>query len=234
MRRALIFAAGRGERLRPLTDSTPKPLIEVGGKPLIVWHLEKLAAAGVREVVINTSHLAEQFEPALGDGSRWGIAIRYSYEGPTPLETGGGMRRALDMFQAVVESEDNFIAVSADIWSDYDYANLSDVISGTAHLVMVPNPDFHPRGDFNLNGIRLNEEGIGERLTFANIGVYRRSFIDDQPDGAFKLLPLFQRAMRKGDLSGERYDGHWHNIGNVAQMVALNNELKTHTEKSGS
>lgn len=222
IRQALIFAAGRGERLRPLTDSTPKPLIEVGGKPLIEWHLEKLAAAGVREVVINTSHLAEQFEPALGDGSRWGVAIRYSYEGPTPLETGGGMRRALELFQASARSDEMFIAVSADIWSEYDYADLPDAITGTAHLVMVPNPDFHPRGDFNLDGSRLNDEGIGERLTFANIGVYRRRFIADQADGAFKLLPLFQRAMRQGELTGERYDGRWHNIGNAMQLQALN------------
>ena len=222
IRQALVFAAGRGERLRPLTDTTPKPLIEVGGKPLIVWHLEKLAAAGVRDVVINTSHLAEQFEPALRDGSRWGIAIRYSYEGPTPLETGGGMRRALDLLD-----DETFIAVSADIWTDYDYATLPDSINGTAHLVMVPNPDFHPRGDFNLDGTRLKEEDIGERLTFANIGVYRRTFIDDQPDGAFKLLPLFQRAMRNHQLTGERYDGNWHNVGNVAQLDALDVELRS-------
>ena len=224
IRQALIFAAGRGERLRPLTDVTPKPLIEVGGKPLIVWHLEKLAAAGVRDVVINTSHLAEQFEPALGDGSRWGIAIRYSYEGPTPLETGGGMRRALDFLD-----DETFIAVSADIWSDYDYATLPETIDGSAHLVMVPNPAFHPRGDFNLNGTSLNEDGIGECLTFANIAVYRRAFINDQTDGIFKLLPLFQRAMRNRQLSGERYDGRWHNIGNAAQLRALNNLLGLHS-----
>lgn len=213
---ALVFAAGRGERLRPLTDVTPKPLIEVGGKPLIVWHLEKLAAAGVRNVVINTSHLADQFEPALGNGERWGMAIRYSYEGPTPLETGGGMRRALTLLR-----DDTFIAVSADIWSDVDYATLPQTITGSAHLVMVPNPDFHPRGDFNLDGTRLNEDGIGERLTFANIGVYQPRFIADQPDGAFKLLPMYQRAMRDGELSGERFDGRWHNIGNTAQRDAL-------------
>ena len=240
IRRALIFAAGRGERLRPLTDSTPKPLIEVGGKSLIVWHLEKLACAGVRDVVINTSHLAEQFEPALGDGARWGITIRYSYEGPTPLETGGGMRRALALLQSGAtrsdaERDDPFIAVSADIWSDYDYAALPDSINGSAHLVMVPNPDFHPRGDFNLDDTRLNEDGIGERLTFANIGVYKPAFIEDQPDGVFKLLPLFQRAMRQSELTGERFDGQWHNIGNVAQLQALDTKLKARTEKkSGS
>lgn len=222
IRQALVFAAGRGERLRPLTDTTPKPLIDVGGKPLIVWHLEKLAAAGVRDVVINTSHLAEQFEPLLGNGERWGLAIQYSYEGATPLETGGGMRRALNLLR-----DEAFIAVSADIWSDYDYANLPQTISGSAHLVMVPNPDFHPRGDFNLDGSRLNEEGIGERLTFANIGVYLPRFIVDQADGAFKLLPIYQRAMRDGELSGERYDGRWHNIGNSAQLHELDRSITT-------
>lgn len=213
---ALVFAAGRGERLRPLTDTTPKPLVDVGGKPLIVWHLEKLAAAGVRDIVVNTSHLAEQFEPALGDGSRWDVTIRYSYEGPTPLETGGGMRRALGLLR-----DEPFIAVSADIWSDFDYATLPDEPTCSAHLVMVPNPDFHPRGDFDLDGSRLNEEGIGERLTFGNIGVYRPEFIADQPDGAFKLLPLYQRAMRDRQLTGERYDGRWFNIGTAGDLERL-------------
>ena len=139
------------------------------------------------------------------------------------------MRRALDLLD-----DETFIAVSADIWTDYDYATLPDSINGTAHLVMVPNPDFHPRGDFNLDGTRLNEEDIGERLTFANIGVYRRTFIDDQPDGAFKLLPLFQRAMRNHQLTGERYDGNWHNIGNVAQLDALDVDLNVQRRNARS
>jgi MurNAc alpha-1-phosphate uridylyltransferase len=218
--RALIFAAGRGERMRPLTDTTPKPLLKVGGKPLIEYHLENLADAGVREVVINTSHLAEQFPIALGDGARWNLRIHYSYEGPTPLETGGGMRRALQWLGAAP-----FIAVSADIFSDYDYAQLMtrDVLAGQAlaHLVMVPNPEFHPRGDFWLDGARLNEDGGGERLTFANIGVYRAALLDDQPDAAFKLLPMFQRAMRAGKLCGERYDGAWWNLGTPQQLAEL-------------
>jgi MurNAc alpha-1-phosphate uridylyltransferase len=218
--RALILAAGRGQRMRPLTDTTPKPLLEAGGKRLIEWHLEKLAAAGVREVVVNTSHLAEQFPAALGDGARWNLAIRYSFEGPEPLETGGGMRRALRWLGRAP-----FIAISADIWSDYDYARLPAEPDGLAHLVMVPNPDFHPRGDFFLDGDRLDEDGRGERLTFANIGVYRPEFISEEPDHAFKLLPLFQRAMRAGTLAGERFDGAWHNVGTPAQLAELDRLL---------
>jgi MurNAc alpha-1-phosphate uridylyltransferase len=219
--RALIFAAGRGERMRPLTDTTPKPLLQVGSKRLIEYHLEKLSRAGVREVVINTSHLAEQFPAALGDGSRWNLRIQYSYEGPTPLETGGGMRRALQWLGAAP-----FIAMSADIWSDYDYAKLTSATlsdrEAWAHLVLVPNPNFHPRGDFHLDGSLLSEDGAGERLTFANIGVYRAALLADQPDHVFKLLPMYQRAMRAGRLTGERFDGAWWNIGTPRQLAELN------------
>ncbi|HEY6941315.1 N-acetylmuramate alpha-1-phosphate uridylyltransferase MurU [Dokdonella sp.] len=216
MRRAMIFAAGRGERMRPLTDATPKPLLRAGGRMLIEWHLEKLAAAGVREVVINTSHLAEQFPAALGDGARWGLRILYSYEGPTPLETGGGIRHALALL-----GDAPFIGVSADIVSDYDYARLPREPDGLAHLVMVPNPDFHPRGDFCLDRGRLNEDGIGERLTFGNIGVYRPALVAGETAERFKLLPMYQRAMREDRLAGERYDGYWRNIGTPAQLREL-------------
>jgi len=216
IRSALIFAAGRGERMRPLTDATPKPLLDIGGKRLIEHHLEKLAAAGVERVVINTSHLAEQFPAALGDGSRWGVSIRYSYEGATPLETGGGMLRALPLLGPAP-----FIAVSADIVSDCDYAALPAEPPGLAHLVMVPNPDFHPRGDFWLDGDRLNEDGAGTRLTFGNIGVYRPALVAAEADGCFKLLPMYQRAMREGRLTGERYDGFWRNLGTPAQLSEL-------------
>lgn len=218
--RALILAAGRGLRMRPLTDATPKPLLAAGGKRLIEWHLEKLAAAGIREVVVNTSYLAGQFPAALGDGARWGLAIRYSHEGPEPLETGGGMRRALRRL-----GEAPFLAVSADIWSDCDYAGLPAEPDGLAHLVMVPNPGFHPRGDFHLDANRLNEDGRGERLTFANIGVYRPEFIAAEPDGRFPLLPLFRRAMRADRLAGERFDGSWCNVGTPAQLAELDRRL---------
>ena len=216
IRSALVFAAGRGVRMRPLTDATPKSLLRVGGRLLIEHHLEKLAAAGVREIVINTSHLAAQFPAALGDGTRWGLRIRYSDEGPEPLETGGGMKRAL-----VLLGDAPFIAVSADIVSEYDYAQLPPEPDGLAHLVMVPNPEFHPRGDFCLDGTRLNEDGVGERLTFGNIGVYRIELLSGEADERFKLLPSFQRAMRDRRLSGERYNGFWRNVGTPEQLAEM-------------
>lgn len=216
IRSALIFAAGRGERMRPLTDAVPKPLLRIGAKRLIEHHLEKLAAAGVENAVINTSYLAEQFPAALGDGDRWGLRIQYSHEGEQPLETGGGMKRALPLL-----GNAPFIAVSADIVSDYDYTRLPTDPDGLAHLVMVPNPDFHPRGDFFLDGTRLNEEGIGERLTFGNIGVYRPELVADEAPGYFKLLPMYQRAMRDKQLGGERHDGFWRNIGTPQQLREL-------------
>jgi MurNAc alpha-1-phosphate uridylyltransferase len=213
IRRAMIFAAGRGERMRPLSDTTPKPLLRVAGKMLIEHHLEKLAAAGVREVVINTSHLAAQFPAALGDGARWNLRIRYSYEGEKPLETGGGIKHALPLL-----GDAPFIGVSADIVSDYDYARLPAEPSGLAHLVMVPNPAFHPGGDFHLDGSRLNEDGVGGRLTFGNIAVYRPELVAGETATCFKLLPIYQRAMREGKLSGERFDGRWTNIGTPEQL----------------
>jgi MurNAc alpha-1-phosphate uridylyltransferase len=221
MRHALIFAAGIGERMLPLTDHNAKPLLPVGGKPLIVWHLEKLAAAGVHYVVINTSHLAEQFPDTLGDGSRWGLRIRYAYEGPVPLETGGGMLNALPLL-----GPEPFIGVSADIWSDYDYAALPAEPQGHAHLVMVPNPAWHQRGDFVLRQGSLHEDGDGERLTFGNIGVYRPELVRNCAAGRFKLLPIYQQAMREHRLSGERYDGTWWNLGNPQQLAELDAQLR--------
>jgi len=221
MRHALILAAGRGERMRPLTDHTPKPLLMAGGKPLIVWHLEKLAAAGIRYVVINTSHLADRFEPLLGGGDRWGVRIRYSYEGPEPLETGGGMLRALPLL-----GPEPFVALSADINTDYDYARLPTEPKGLVHLVMVPNPEWHAGGDFFLDGDRLHDAGAGERLTFGNIGIYRRALVEGHPPGAFKLGPLYRKAMAAGQATGERFDGRWANVGTPAQLAALNESLR--------
>jgi MurNAc alpha-1-phosphate uridylyltransferase len=226
IKRAMIFAAGRGERMRPLTDATPKPLLKVGGKLLIEWHLEKLAACGVTDVVINLSYLAHQFPAALGDGAHWNLRIHYSDEGTPALETGGGIRRALPLL-----GTEPFIVLSADIYSDYDYVSLPASPEGLAHLVMVPNPDFHPRGDFYLDQTRLNETGLGERLTFGNIGVYRHEMFADEADGRFKLLPLFQRAMRDRQLSGERYDGFWRNVGNPQQLDELDRQLVSARER---
>lgn len=230
--RALIFAAGKGERMRPLTEYTPKPLLEVGRKPLVAWHLEKLAALGVREVVINVSWLAERFEPVLGDGSRWGLKLHYSSEGPEPLETGGGMLHALRLL-----GTDPFITVNGDIWTDFDFARLPSAPEGLLHLVMVENPAQHPRGDFMLDAQgRLHEDGA-TRLTYSGIGVFRPELLEtwqsvigaakgaDERPPRFKLAPLLQDAMRRGLASGQHHDGRWTDVGTPQRLAALDAEL---------
>jgi len=225
MRHALIFAAGRGERMRPLTDTTPKPLLPVGGKPLIVRHLEKLAAAGVNYVVINTSHLAEQFPAALGDGSRWGLRIRYAYEGDEPLETGGGMLNALPLL-----GSEPFIAVSGDIWSDADFATLPAEPAGLAHLLLVDNPPHHPEGDFALDTHGLVHDAGAPRLTFSGIGVYRpqllrewRNLVDpgETRPPRFKLAPLLRAAMANDAVSGSHFHGQWTDVGTPQRLAEL-------------
>jgi MurNAc alpha-1-phosphate uridylyltransferase len=217
---ALIFAAGRGERMRPLSDAQPKPLLEAGGKPLIHWHLEKLAGAGVREVVINTSHLAEQFPQSLGDGSRWNLHVAYSYEGERPLETGGGMLRALPLLGSGA-----FIAVNGDVWSDVDYAALPQNPPGLAHLVMVDNPPHHASGDFVLEDGELND-GTGPRLTFAGIGVYRPELLQGHAPGIFPLAPILRAAMRAGSVSGEYHAGAWTDVGSPQRLEMLDRRLR--------
>ena len=211
--RALIFAAGRGERMRPLTDVTPKPLLEAGGKRLIEWHLENLARAGVREVVINTSHLAEQFPAALGDGSRWGLRIAYSYEGTEPLETGGGMLRALPLLGA-----EPFIAVNGDIFTDFDFSTLPQNPHGLAHLVLVDNPAHHPQGDFALEHGLVRDE---PRLTFAGIGVYRPELLGGRTPGKFSIVPILRAAMPEDRVSGEHHRGTWNDIGTPQRLAEL-------------
>jgi len=233
MRHALIFAAGLGERMRPLTDHTPKPLLEAGGKPLIVWHLEKLAAAGVHYVVINTSHLAAQFPDTLGDGNRWGLRIRYAYEGPTPLETGGGMLNALPLL-----GDAPFIAVNGDIHSDVDYGALPLQPPGLAHLLMVDNPAQHPAGDFLLaDDGRLRDEGT-PRLTFSGIGVYRPQLLEpwravigedvgtQATPPCFKLAPLLRAAMARGQVHGTQHRGSWTDVGTPQRLAELDDRLR--------
>ena len=164
--RALIFAAGLGERMRPLTEHTPKPLLQAGGKPLIAWHLEKFAALGVTDVVVNTSWLASRFPDLLGDGSRWGLRLHYSYEGTTPLETGGGMHHALPLL-----GDAPFLAVNGDVWTDLDFGTLPRDPAGDAHLVLVDNPPKHPAGDFELRNDGTIAPHGATQLTFAGIGV---------------------------------------------------------------
>ena len=213
--RALIFAAGRGERMRPLTETTPKPLLRAGGKRLIEWHLERLAAAGVREVVINTAHLATQFPDALGDGARWNLRISYSHEGAEPLETGGGMRHALPLLGAAP-----FIAVNGDIWTEFDFSTLPRAPRGVAHLVVVDNPPQHPHGDFVLRDGLLHDDAT-PRLTFAGIGVYRPELVAGQQPGKFPIVPLLRAAMRAGRVSGELFRGRWSDIGTPQRLAEL-------------
>jgi MurNAc alpha-1-phosphate uridylyltransferase len=233
--KALLFAAGRGERMRPLTDETPKPLLAVGGRPLIEWHIARLVEAGVREMVINTSWLAEQFPAVLGDGSRFGVTLHYSYEGPEPLETGGGMRRALAWL-----GDAPFLAVNADIWTDVDFTDLPREPEKLAHLVLVPNPAHHPRGDFHLLGDgRVHDRTAedpedAETLTFSGIGVYRPALMHDAlleaAVGApiperFGLAQVLRHAMKTDDVSGEEHDGLWTDVGTALRLATLDAEL---------
>lgn len=228
----LLFAAGRGERMLPLTRDTPKPLLVAGGRRLIEWHLHALARAGFRRVVVNVAHLADRFEPALGDGSRYGLRIEWSREGDEPLETGGGMLHALPLLGA-----GPFAAVNADIWTDFDYAWLRTPPAGLADLVLVDNPPHHPRGDFHLDAAgRVHADGE-PRLTFAGIGRYRPALLDDwqaafaasvprvgsQPK--FPLAPLLRRAMAAGAVGGHHHRGRWTDVGTPERLAALDATL---------
>lgn len=215
--RAMILAAGRGERLRPLTDRTPKPLIEIGGATLIERHLQGLSRAGVSEVVINISWLGEQIKDRLGDGRRWNLDIQYSPEPPGALETAGGIRRALPLLDC-----ECFLVVSADVLTDFDYRTLIDLrLSGLAHLVMVDNPPHHADGDFVLTGRGSLTMGNENCLTYAGIGLFRSAmFADLDPNVALPLRPLLDKAIKAGQLSGEHYRGRWMDIGSPQRLNA--------------
>jgi MurNAc alpha-1-phosphate uridylyltransferase len=216
--KAMILAAGRGERMRPLTDHTPKPLLQAGGKALIEYHIEALARSGIRDLVVNHAHLGAQLEAALGRGERWGLRIRYSPEAPA-LETGGGIFRALPLLRP-----GPFLVVNADVWTDLDYRGLTLAPEMLAHLVLVENPAHHPRGDFALVGARVQAEG-GALLTFSGIGVYRAELFDACRPGAFALAPLLRRAMGQGLVSGEHYRGGWTDVGTPQRLQALDRLL---------
>ena len=231
--KALVFAAGLGERMRPLTDTTPKPLLGAGGKPLIAWHLEKLAAMGVREVIVNTSWLAHRFPKVLGDGSAFGLQLHYSYEGPVPLETGGGLWHARARL-----GEAPFLAVNGDIWTDHAFASLPSEPAGDAHLVLVDNPAHNARGDFALQDDGLVASTGPSLLTFAGLGIYRPSLLDDWPSvigdapGAsddpprFKLAPLLRAAMARGAVTGEHHRGAWTDVGTPQRLAELDAALR--------
>jgi MurNAc alpha-1-phosphate uridylyltransferase len=214
--KAMLLAAGRGERLRPLTDQHPKPLLLVRGKPLIVWHLESLARAGISEVVINLSWLGEQIRTRLGTGSQWGLQIEYSEEKPEPLETGGGIFRALPLLGPAP-----FLLVNGDVFTGYDLRRLVPESGMQAHLVVVPNPPHHPEGDFALEQGLLSLSGV-PRYTYAGIGLFTPKLFEGCRDGKFPLLPLLHRAIGAGQLRGELYSGPWVDVGSPERLAALN------------
>ncbi|MBV9317707.1 MAG: nucleotidyltransferase family protein [Gammaproteobacteria bacterium] len=217
--KAMLLAAGRGERMRPLTDSVPKPLVQVGGRALIAWHLLALARAGFREVVINLSWLGPQLRAALGDGSSFGVSISWSEEGPVPLETGGGIFRALPLLGPAP-----FLVVNADIWTDIDFGRLELEPGAHAHLVLIPNPVHHPRGDFALEGDRVVSRET-ERFTYSGVGVYRGEFFAGCTADRFPLLPLLNRAIAAGRVSGEVHRGQWCDVGTAERLASLSARL---------
>jgi len=230
MSAAMILAAGRGERMRPLSDTRPKPLLEVGGKALIVWQIERLVAAGFDRIVINVAHLASAIEAHLGDGSRYGARLRYSRE-TMPLEVAGGIATALPLLDDGVA-----LVVSADVFADYDYRQLHDrlqAMQATAsaphlHMVMVPNPAYHPGGDFVLSGDRLTLNGTdgAERTTFGNIALYRTSLFRELPRGKkLKILPYYRDWIARAWASGELFAGRWANVGSPAELAILDAQL---------
>mgnify|MGYP000933034416 CR=1 FL=1 len=227
--KAMILAAGRGERMRPLTDTCPKPLLAAGGKPLIVWHIERLAAAGIRDLVINHAHLGLMIEDALGDGSRFGVRIAYSAEGKA-LETAGGIARALPLL-----GNAPFVVVNGDVFCDADLAALRAAAEGLAadsplaHLLLVPNPVHNAGGDFGLlpDG-HIVDDGRGERLTFSGLGAYHPAlFAGLDPDQPAKLAPLLRAAMAAGRVTGSRFDGRWVDVGTPQRLAELDAELRT-------
>ncbi len=217
--KAMLLAAGRGERMRPLTDELPKPLLQVGGRALIAWHLLALARAGIGEVVINVSWLGGRLREALGDGGRFGVSITWSDEGPVALETGGGIFRALPLL-----APDPFLVVNADIWTDIDFGRLQLEPDAQAHLVLVPNPAHHPGGDFALEGNRVINREAG-RLTYSGVGVYSHDFFAGCSAGRFPLLPLLNRAIAAGGVRAEVHAGQWCDVGTPERLASLSAAL---------
>ena len=214
--KAMILAAGRGDRMRPLTDQTPKPMLPAGGKPLIQHHVERLAAAGIRELVINHAHLGRLIEEGLGDGSRFGASIRYSAEGEgRALETGGGIFKALPLL-----GPEPFLVVNGDIWTDIDFLDLALADGDLAQLVLVANPPHNPGGDFALAGGRVLASGE-PRHTFSGVGVYSPALFAGCEPRAFPLAPLLRSAMADGRVGGQLHLGHWFDIGTPERLAEL-------------
>lgn len=220
MRHAMILAAGIGERMRPLTDNLPKPLLQAGGRPLLQYHLENLARAGVERIIINHARHGEMIEAKFGNGRSFGVEIIYSPEGEYPLETGGGIKKALPML-----GQDPFIVVNADIWTDYDFNRLPTAPERLAHLVFVKNPDHHPQGDFTLlNGI-VSEQGE-TRFTYSGIGVYRPELISACQEDRFPLVQVLRAAALDSEITGEFHSGQWVDVGTPERLSVLDQLLR--------
>jgi MurNAc alpha-1-phosphate uridylyltransferase len=241
--KALLFAAGRGERMRPLSDTTPKPLLQVGGKRLIEWHLDRLAACGIRDIVINVSYRSEQFPAALGDGSHYRLRIEYSHEGDVPLETGGGMLHALALLGDARVSDQSFLAINADIFADFDFAQLPPAPRGAAELVLVDNPPQHPHGDFGIDAAgrllpHADSPGATRVRTFAGIGVSKpeilrdwRAIIGNAPGTRetpprFALAPILRTAIARDRVTWQHHRGFWTDVGTPDRLAALDAHLR--------
>ncbi len=220
--KAMILAAGKGERLRPLTATTPKPLLAVGGKPLIAHHLQSLAQAGITEVMINTWYLGEQIVEFIGSGARFGLNVHYSQE-DTLLDTGGGIAKCLNFFK-----QESFLVISADIFTNFNYLTLPTAPNGLAHLIMVDNPTYHLQGDFCLDKGMLKLQGHENKFTYANIGIFRPEFFAGAPTGAFPLRDLMFKHIAANNVTGQYFAGLWHNIGTPTDL-ALANQIVTST-----
>ena len=219
--KAIILSAGYGKRLRPLTDRMPKPLVPVGGKPLIVHHLEKLADAGFREIVINLGHLGSKIPEALGDGSAWGLNIAYSDEGPDPLETGGGITKALPML-----GQETFLVVNGDVWCDLDFANIPERLpeNDDALLFLVPQPEWREKGDFSLQNNRVVESGSPD-LLYAGIALYHPRILDGTKVEKFSIVPRLRQSIASGRVGGILHKGSWNDVGTPERLEALQSEF---------
>ena len=218
--KAMLLAAGRGQRMRPLTDTVPKPLLEVGGRSLLVHNVERLVQAGFTELVINHAWLGQRIVEALGDGSLWGARIVYSPEPAGALEVGGGIRHALPLL-----GDGPFVTLTADVWTDYAFERLRAVTPELAHLVLADNPPHCPQGDFSLRADGTVADEGSDRLTFTGIAAYHPDFFAHEPAGRFALAPMLRRAMRHGQVSGERHPGTWMDIGTPERLAALDASL---------
>ena len=218
--KAMILAAGRGERMRPLTDTLPKPLLEVGSKPLILWHIEKLVASGFKEIVINIAHLGYKIPEAIGDGSKYGVDIFYSDEQDSgALESAGGIKKALDIL-----GDEPFLVVNGDVFCDFEFNNSFELGENLAHLILVPNPEHNPNGDFGLNDtLVLNE--ADNKYTFSGIGYYNPKLFTSLESGKSALAPLLRQEIKNEKISGEIHHGDWHDIGTQQRLQDINDRL---------